>query len=434
MINALGAAQPVSTNQPSNNKIDNLEKDIAGAETAQPVLTKQNIPTVEAVAPTTPNSTSPETMAEDKKPGTVTINPDLKNFKSGKKKINPKLIIGTLVLVLLLVGGGVGLYLTRISQEIRQQAAVGDYCNDEPDCKDGASDTAKYTCDTNDPNHPIYYKGVCKLDTLNCSSVTNCGTCNNGATKVGCVYYPSTGGCGPECHIKCADGSWSLTVGNGPTCDNANCDGATHVTPCDNWEKCLVVSTPTPTTPSGGGGPGTSNTPTPTMPTITLTATPTGTLSPTPTGKLSPTPTGTLSPTPTGTLSPTPTMPTITLTATPTGTLSPTPTDVIISSTPTSTPVVGATNTPVPTKVVYNYTPAPTSPGCNSYCTENSTCTSINANWICYENKCRLDVNPTSPYCDYPQVLPKTGPTEWLNFLKVGLGMLGTAALLLLVL
>lgn len=433
MINALGAAQKVTNPTTPSNQMANLEKDIAGADSTQPVLNTQNIPT----------AAGPKPNLRVDKPGTVNVNPDLKNFKKGKKKVNLKIVLGILALVLLLVGGGVGLYLTRVSQEIRQQAAVGDYCNGEGDCRDSGTDTTNYTCDTNDPNHPPEFSGVCKIDTNNCSSLRSCGSCSDGATAVGCVYYPSTGGCGPECHILCSDSSWSLTVDNGPTCDSPNCAGAVHINPCDNWEKCPDI-TPPPTSPPGGGP---DSTPTPTLPFRSVTPpnwlTPGITRAPSPTPTLpgrfpsfppdiipwiTPTATPTGIPTPTGTLSPTPT-----------GTLSPTPTGVVLTNTPvppTNTPPPGSTSTPVPqtTTVVYNYTPAPTSPGCNSYCTDNATCTSVNSNWICYENKCRLDVNPTSPYCDYPQVLPQTGPTEWLNFLKVGLGMLGSAALLLLLL
>ena len=60
------------------------------------------------------------------KPGIVKINPKLKNFGK-KKKINPKMLLGVLFLVLLIIGGGVGLYLTKIKQDLRQQASSPDY-------------------------------------------------------------------------------------------------------------------------------------------------------------------------------------------------------------------------------------------------------------------------------------------------------------------
>lgn len=46
-----------------------------------------------------------------------------------KKKTNFRTILGALVLVLLLVGGGAGLWLSQQSQDVRQQASTGgDHC------------------------------------------------------------------------------------------------------------------------------------------------------------------------------------------------------------------------------------------------------------------------------------------------------------------
>lgn len=163
---------------------------------------------------------------------------------------------------------------------------------------------------------------------------------------------------------------------------------------------------------------------------ITLTPTPTYTPTPTPTGTLTPTPT------PTGTLTPTPTA-----TPTPTGTLTPTPTKVVvyITNTPTPTPTQTTTSTVV-TTVVTNVV---TTVGCNESCSANADCS--NVSHVCYNGKCRLDVNPNDSQCKLPsgetvvqrpvqKVEYVTGPSDWLNYLKVGVAALGLGGLLLLLL
>ncbi|MFZ5376361.1 MAG: LPXTG cell wall anchor domain-containing protein [Patescibacteria group bacterium] len=120
---------------------------------------------------------------------------------------------------------------------------------------------------------------------------------------------------------------------------------------------------------------------------------------------------------------------------------------------PTNTPVPGATNTPVPTLPPY-VSPQPTgyivvtTVQCNDTCSINSDC--ANVSHICYNGRCRLDVNPEDQYCrmpsgattkyvetvyvaqELPAELPQTGPADWMNYLKVGLVALGVGALLLL--
>jgi len=136
-----------------------------------------------------------------------------------------------------------------------------------------------------------------------------------------------------------------------------------------------------------------------------------------------------------------------TLTPTPTGTRTPTPT---VTPDATVTPIViYATATPAPT-YVYNYTTATdnetttviTTAHCNESCNENADCQNISH--ICYEGVCRLDVNPTDSSCTLangetnlvrPVSIPtQTGPADWMNYIKAGLGTLGVGALLLLLL
>lgn len=158
------------------------------------------------------------------------------------------------------------------------------------------------------------------------------------------------------------------------------------------------------------------------------------------------------SPTPTATLTPTPT-PTLPPGVTPTVTPTPTPTDVPPTPTEGPTPENTPTNPP-------GVTVNPTTPGttttytivttvrCNDVCSRNSDCS--NTSHICYNGRCRLDANPDDATChlpsgattmvvnelprqpDAPRELIKSGPADWGNYLKIGLGALGAGSLLLL--
>lgn len=68
--------------------------------------------------------------------------------KAGKKRFSPKMIIGGLVVLLLMVGAGIGLYLTQQPQDIRQQAhdvtcgegeSTGNSCVGSQYCRPGGS-------------------------------------------------------------------------------------------------------------------------------------------------------------------------------------------------------------------------------------------------------------------------------------------------------
>ncbi len=144
-------------------------------------------------------------------------------------------------------------------------------------------------------------------------------------------------------------------------------------------------------------------------------------------------PTPTVNPSPTVTPSPTPS-------PTPTGTPMPTSTP-----TPTPTPTATPTHPPVPTTP-----PAPNGPqtyvvetntGCNSPCTVNADCD--NLSHICYNGRCRLDVNPEDEFCRLPSggttverivEQPVSGPEDWGNWIKlsiggIALGLLGFLAI-----
>ncbi len=83
-----------------------------------------------------------------------------------------------------------------------------------------------------------------------------------------------------------------------------------------------------------------------------------------------------------------------------------------------------------------------TTADCNESCQANADCS--NLSHICYNGQCRLDVNPTDAQCKLPngetvivrpvEVPTQSGPANWLNYVKAGLGTLGLGALLLLLL
>jgi len=60
------------------------------------------------------------------------------NFSPKQRRLPLRSIVGAIVLVLVLVGGAAGVYLTQINQDVRQQASVQLYCGSEnqPACED----------------------------------------------------------------------------------------------------------------------------------------------------------------------------------------------------------------------------------------------------------------------------------------------------------
>lgn len=125
-----------------------------------------------------------------------------------------------------------------------------------------------------------------------------------------------------------------------------------------------------------------------------------------------------------------------TTTVTPTVTVTPTTT---VTPTVTVTPTTTVTQTTTPTGSV---TTVITTVGCNESCNANADCSNISH--ICYDGQCRLDVNPTDAQCKLSngettivrpiEVPTESGPANWINYIKVGLGTLGIGALLLLLL
>jgi len=129
-----------------------------------------------------------------------------------------------------------------------------------------------------------------------------------------------------------------------------------------------------------------------------------------------------------------------TTTVTPTDTPTVTPTNTV---TPTTTPTVTPTTTITPTVTpTSSVTTVITTVGCNESCNANADCSNISH--ICYSGQCRLDVNPTDAQCKLPngettlvrpvEVPTQSGPANWMNYVKAGLGTLGIGALLLLLL
>ncbi len=114
-----------------------------------------------------------------------------------------------------------------------------------------------------------------------------------------------------------------------------------------------------------------------------------------------------------------------------------------ITTTTTVTTTVTPTGTATPTGTVTpGVTTVITTVGCNDVCDANADCSNISH--VCYEGRCRLDVNPTDTQCRLPSgettivrpvhVPTQSGPADWLNYVKAGLGVLGVGALLLLLL
>lgn len=339
---------------------------------------------------------------------TVNNNTEKKAPKKIKTKMSSKKknILLLLILLFLLVSSGAGLLLMKQRQDTRQEAYGG----------------GGFTCGPND------YGKFCRNDPSK-HFTGNCVVywCINGNSSGGCDWedikdYEEEG----QDFGKCTDLlKWARTNPKAPGCwqvdavdqENRYCYVSGG---CESYEQDLsdCRPKPPPTTPPPTTPPPTTPPPTTPPPTTPPPTTPPPTTPP----PTTPTPTVTDEPTPT---------PTATSTPTPTPTDTPEPT-----ADPTKEPTsVPSTPTPIITQVI-------TTVSCNEGCNENADCTNISH--ICYEGFCRLDVNPTDVNCrlaDGGNVIERavTVPTEsgfadWFNFIKVGFGILGLGALLLLLL
>lgn len=214
----------------------------------------------------------------------------LQNKKFQSKKA--KLIAGGIFVLFLVVALGAGYFLTQMGQDLRQQAASGDYPGT---CYTGSCPAGWEQANTGMCYPECGGSQVCCIPITVCSSYvagsaqcpvhsTLATACPNWASKGVCTGWLN-GACHPVYGLVCSDGSWGVPCAAG----DAGCE---YCSVCGNYEKC-PPPTITPTPP-------TYNSPTPTPPTYNSpTPTPTGTLTPTATPTATPTPTGTLSPTPT---------------------------------------------------------------------------------------------------------------------------------------
>ncbi len=354
-------------------------------------------------------------------------------IKSASKKKN---ILLLLALLFLLVGSGAGLLLMRQRQDTRQEAYL-------------ISITPSPSPRTTQPPGGGGFCGPSAYGTYCEACRTRPGGCTEDERWYGnCVliYCPNGNPTGQGCHENDPDAYWKFgtctsllsEARNNPevpgcwqvdTVDKKNV--YCHVMGCTSYEHDLSrcgKTTPTPPTVPPTAIPPTTIPPTrPPTPGVSTTVQPTVTPTVVPTRPPTPGVSTTVPPT----VTPTTVPPTVTGTLAPTSTGTPAPTTEPTKD-PTSVP---STPTPIITQVI-------TTVGCNEACKENADCANISH--ICYEGFCRLDVNPTDVNCrlaDGGNVIERavTVPTEsgfadWFNFIKVGFGILGLGALLLLLL
>ena len=335
--------------------------------------------------------------------------------KKAPKKIKTKMsskkknILLLLILLFLLVSSGAGLLLMKQRQDTRQEAYggggftcgpndYGKFCRNDPS-KHFTGNCVVYWCHNGNPSgRGCDYSDTDDFEFGTCTDLLK--RARNNPKTPGCWQVDAVDQENRYCYVSGGCESYELDV--------SKCKITPTTVPPTTVPPTTVPPTITPTTVPP------TITPTTVPPTITPTTVP-PTITPT---TVPPTITGTLTPTITGTPAPT-TEPTTAPTTEPT-------------KDPTSVP---STPTPVITQVI-------TTVDCNEGCNENADCTNISH--ICYEGFCRLDVNPTDVNCrlaDGGNVIERavTVPTEsgfadWFNFIKVGFGILGLGALLLLLL
>jgi len=417
MIKPIDSLNMPKHDLPQNSAVDSLADNLANNDLAMDApLSNKNLETVNNSGKKAPKK--------------------IKTKSTSSKKKNTLLL---LILLFLLVSSGAGLILMKQRQDTRQEAYLipltptptpgaivppgggftcgpndyGRYCRNDPS-KHFTGNCVVYWCYNGNPSgQGCDYEDV--KDFL--KEGQEFGTCDALLKKA--RTKPKTPGCWQVDAVD-QEGRYCYVSGG---CESYELD----VSDCSPKP---LPTTPTPTLPPTTVPP-TTVPPTRIPPTITPTTVPPTKVPPTitpttvpPTDVPTPTITDTPSPTPTGTL-------------TPTGTPAPTA-DPTIG--PTSDPTINPTSVPsTPTPVI---TQVITTVGCNESCNENADCTNISH--ICYESFCRLDVNPTDVNCrlaDGGNVIERavTVPTEsgfanWFNFIKVGFGILGLGALLLLLL
>ena len=329
-----------------------------------------------------------------------------------KNKKKTKMLFSVFALLILLIGGVIGLYMTKISQDLRQQADLGDY---------GAGD------DVCTASGGVWKGNLCWMG--------GTATCEGPQSGGGDPCAANGGICSGTNVIRCKCGNAWVAGKAGSSCNDL-CGEANL--PCDD--------TCTPTRPPG-----------PTNPPRVPTSTPRPTLPPGVTPTITPTPT--LPPGVTPTVTPTPTLPPgVTPTVTPT----PVPSECGYTPCENDTDCSGSLtcviandgegycsepdyenacfNNPGTEACCNEPTPTPTNvPGeeggssSYSYSESNSSAT-VNIN---NENTTTVaGGTATNRYAPaeptLPPELPRSGPEDWIKYLQIGLGTLGIGALLLL--
>jgi len=178
-------------------------------------------------------------------------------------KTKTKLLLGIISLMLLLVGIGVGFYMTKLNQDLRQQADTGAYtlcgntsCGPGFTCIDGeCKDSDVFECSLDDPH-----------------------ACNNNPEACHCLQGDLCTGtkCEPDLEQDCKD--WGREYCNNYQGFGKTCCAEGYVC-CSNDDGCCAGGGPT--------NPPVTNPP-PTEPPTTIT--PTATHTPTPTVTLTPVP------------------------------------------------------------------------------------------------------------------------------------------------
>lgn len=357
------------------------------------------------------NQANTQANPSEKKEGFSSFKNKKSNNLNNKKKT--KLILGFLSLLLLILGGAIGLYMTKISQDLRQQADVGDYSGTGDVCTASGGQWVGNLC----------WMG-------------GSATCAGPGQGGGDPCAANGGICSGTNVIRCQCGNAWVAGKAGSSCSdlcgeaNLNCD-----------DDCTPTNPPrNPTNPP----PNPTNTPTP-RPTRT----------PTPTPSAPPSPTPTLPPNVTPTVTPT-IVPTIIpgcgfgpctdnsgcdedlicVTADNGNSYCSLPeyeAACILEpgveaccTAPTTTP----TTPPNEPTTEPTATPTQTSNSSSSSSSSSSSTALVNITNNTTTSTATNRYVQTTP--TLPPELPKSGPEDWLQYLQIGLGALGVGVLLLL--
>lgn len=210
-------------------------------------------------APTLATPPSPATATAPVRPVTPPVHP--------KRKIKIQFVIAGLVMLLLIIGGGVALFLSRQNQEVRQQASTGTYCDPailtvlRNSCGSAGVDTVNCKCNTTTGGGSTCTPGANFGCGANGCAKTQASICNSDGKTFSCQTISACNQVVTTCSSPnfCTDTVSCVSAGNQTT--SGTCSSGSQICCQPKSANCAPANTvPTsgqsccsPTTPNSSG-------------------------------------------------------------------------------------------------------------------------------------------------------------------------------------